>query len=54
MTRKVLASSPTRTPQKRPDAITWITAVIRNPETGKPFELLPAEIAFLVPGIRAE
>jgi phage terminase large subunit-like protein len=29
------------------DVIAWINAVIRNPEAGKPFELLPAEIAFL-------
>ncbi len=32
---------------KQPDAITWINAVLRDPETGRPFELLPAEIAFL-------
>jgi hypothetical protein len=32
---------------QRPDPVTWINAVIRNPETGKPFELLPAEINFL-------
>jgi hypothetical protein len=31
----------------RPDPIVWINAVIRDPETGKPFVLLPAEIAFL-------
>jgi hypothetical protein len=29
------------------DLIAWINAVIRNPETGKPLELLRAEIAFL-------
>jgi hypothetical protein len=29
------------------DIIAWINTVIRDPETGKPFVLLPAEIAFL-------
>jgi hypothetical protein len=29
------------------DTITWINAVLRDPETNKPFVLLPAEIAFL-------
>jgi hypothetical protein len=33
--------------QKRPNVIAWINAVLRDPETGKPFVLLLAEIAFL-------
>jgi hypothetical protein len=31
----------------QPDPIVWIARTLINPETGKPFELLPAEIAFL-------
>jgi Phage Terminase len=31
----------------QPDPITFINTVLRNPDTGKPFDLLPAEIAFL-------
>jgi hypothetical protein len=31
----------------RPDPVAWINAVLRNPETRQPFELLPAELAFL-------
>lgn len=30
-----------------PDPVAFITAVLRDPATGKPFDLLPAEIAFL-------
>ena len=29
------------------NAIDWIADVLRDPETGEPFDLLPAEIAFL-------
>jgi len=31
----------------QPDPIAFINAVLRDPATGRPFELLPAEIAFL-------
>jgi phage terminase large subunit-like protein len=31
----------------RADPAAFITEVLRNPETGRPFELLPAELAFL-------
>ena len=46
MTRKAASAS---SMPSRPaiDLIARINAVIRNPETGKPFELLRAEIAFL-------
>jgi hypothetical protein len=33
--------------KKQPDPVTWINAVLRDPETKKPFVLLPAELAFL-------
>jgi hypothetical protein len=31
----------------RIDVVAWINTVVRDPETGRPFQLLPAEIAFL-------
>jgi phage terminase large subunit-like protein len=37
-----------------PDPIAWINSVLRNPETGRPFELLPAEIAFLQHAFRLD
>jgi hypothetical protein len=52
MTRKAALTSSSavalRAPlPQRPNVVAWINAVLRNPETGQPFELLPAEIAFL-------
>lgn len=32
---------------RQPDPVAFINAVLRDPATGRPFELLPAEIAFL-------
>src|SRR5665213_2495922 len=41
------SAAPLRPVAPQPDVVAWINAVLRNPETSKPFELLPAEIAFL-------
>jgi hypothetical protein len=36
----------------RAEPVAFITEVLRNPETGRPFELLPAEIEFLRHALR--
>jgi Terminase large subunit, ATPase domain len=49
---KTLGSSALKRWRSNPAA--FITEVLRNPDTGKPFDLLPAELAFLRPAFQTD